>query len=224
MSATTLLFDAIRAGDAVQAHTLIDGDPALVTATGDGGMTPLMLALYNGQGPIAELLLAHGAPLDIWAASVRGDGERLAHLLAQDGSLVQALSADGWTPLHLAAHFGQVEAIRLLLDHGAAVDARSANAMRNTPLHAAAAGSPRTRQAAVLLVERGAAVNAAQHGGWTALHAAAQNGDAELAALLLARGAEVNARGDGDQTPLTLAEEAGQSEVVALLAGHGGQA
>jgi uncharacterized protein len=224
MPATTQLFDTIRAGDAAQAQALLDSDSSLAAVTDNDGMSPLMLALYYGQLQIVDALIAHGAPVNIWAASVRGDADRISALLASDAGLVHALSADGWTPLHLAAHFGQVAAIERLLDAGAAVDARSTNELRNTPLHAAAAGSPRTSPAAVLLVERGADVNATQRGGWTALHATAQNGDAGLVAFLLERGAEVNPRNDAGQTPLALGEEAGHADVAALLARHGGQA
>lgn len=42
----------------------------------------------------------------------------------------------GWTPLHLASYFGHKEAVELLLDHGADIDA--VNDFGDTPLHKAA--------------------------------------------------------------------------------------
>ena len=43
-------------------------------------------------------------------------------------------------------------------------------------------------------------MNARQHGGWTALHAAAQNGDIDDGEVLIAAGADVQARADNNQT------------------------
>jgi len=43
----------------------------------------------------------------------------LTELLAEDPELVDAMSGDGFTPLHLAAFFGQADAVRLLLARGA---------------------------------------------------------------------------------------------------------
>ncbi len=75
------------------------------------------------------------------------------------------------------------------MNRGANVDARSTNAMKNTPLHAAVAGRKADAMSQCLL-ERGADVNARQHGGWTALQGAAQAGDREIVKLLLANGAD----------------------------------
>jgi len=68
------------------------------------------------------------------------------------------------------------------------------------------------------LVDRGADVNAAQGDGMTALHWAAERGQAEAATLLLARGAAVGAvTRIGRYTPLHLAARGGHAAVVAAL-------
>lgn len=46
----------------------------------------------------------------------------------------------GWSPLHLAAHYGQVEIVRLLLASGAPVNVIASNKIGNTPLMAAIVG------------------------------------------------------------------------------------
>ena len=52
---------------------------------------------------------------------------------------MNSFSADGWTPLHLAAFFGS-RMRHVLLNTGAKVNERSTNPMQNMPLHAAASG------------------------------------------------------------------------------------
>ena len=104
-------------------------------------------------------LVAADPSLAIFAAAMQGDTRELDKLLAGNRSLVSALSSDGWTPLHLAALFGRLDAVRVLIEQGAQVAARSDNAMENTPLHAAAAGRPR-RRSARLLIDCGASANA----------------------------------------------------------------
>jgi uncharacterized protein len=68
-----------------------------------------------------------------------------------------------------------------------------------------------------LLLERGADANAIEHGGWTALHAAAQNGNREMVELLLAHRAHVNARAENNQAALDLALTKGHQEIARLL-------
>ena len=93
--------------------------------------------------------------------------------------------------------------------------ARSQNAMRNLPLHAAIAG--RNQEAVRALLEHGAEVNAQQEGGWTALHGAAQNGDVETARLLIAAGANVALRAGNQQNAMDLALTKGHQAMVDLL-------
>jgi ankyrin repeat protein len=156
---------------------------------------------------------------DILDAARTGDVDEVAAILSIDNRLTRVVSEDGWTPLHLAAHYGHAAVVETLIANNADVSARSENAMRNQPLHAAAAG----RQARVskMLLDAGADVNATQAGGYTPLHAAAQNGQRDLVELLLARGADVRATSDDGATPLSLAEKAGQAEIVQLLRTRG---
>jgi uncharacterized protein len=156
---------------------------------------------------------------DIMIAAQGGDVDEVAAILSIDNRLTQAVDKDGWTPLHLAAHYGHVGVVETLLANNADLHARSQNSMRNQPLHAAVAG--RAAEVCRTLLDAGAAVNATQAGGYTPLHAAAQNGQRELVGLLLARGADVDARTDEGATALSLAERAGQAEVAEMLRARG---
>ncbi|HZU28132.1 MAG TPA: ankyrin repeat domain-containing protein [Bryobacteraceae bacterium] len=213
------LFDAIRAGDLGAVQTFVEEDPSKASARDDNGVSAYMIARYNRQNAIADWLLGRGIETDIFEATVAGDRARVEQLLDSDRSLVRALTRDGWTPLHLAAFFGQKEVAEALIAHGADVNARSVNAMRNMPLHAAAAG--RSNEVVGVLLAHGADVNARQQGGWTALHAAAQSGDAAMATALLDAGAEVNARADNSQNPMDLAMTGGHQNVAEILEKRG---
>jgi hypothetical protein len=68
----------------------------------------------------AAPLIARGARIDIWAAANLGMMAELAALIAGDPSLVHAKGGDGKRPLHFAR---TVEIARLLLEHGAEIDA-----------------------------------------------------------------------------------------------------
>ena len=103
-------------------------------------MKELFEAVRAGDLARVQTLVEADPTLAIFAASILGDLPRLEELLTGNRSLVSGISSDGWTPLHLAAFFGKEDAVRLLLNKGASVKARSTNPMTNTPLHAAAAG------------------------------------------------------------------------------------
>lgn len=156
----------------------------------------------------------------ITEAARTGDVEAVRDLLTVDPILVHTHSADGWTPLHLAAHFGHCQVAEMLLAHGADVNARATNDLGTTPLLWAILGQDVA--AITLLLANGADINETTTAGSTPLHKAALVGNVALVRLLLAGGAKVNARNSGGQTPLTHALFKRHDEVVALLEQHAG--
>lgn len=74
------------------------------------------------------------------------------------------------------------------------------------------------REAVRTLLQQGADVNMAQGDGMTALHWAAERGDAEMAEMLLFAGASVKAvTRIGEYTPLHLASKSGSAAIINLM-------
>jgi len=77
-------------------------------------------------------------------------------------------------------------------------------------------------EAVYALLEQGEDVNAAQGDGMTALHWAAENGDAAMVEALLSAGANFNSTTRlGRYAPLHLASKMGHGEVISALLGNG---
>lgn len=141
---------------------------------------------------------------------------------------LDATRGHGETRLHRAVRDNDRETVAALLQGGADVNVRSAVGW--TPLHFAlvadAEGDDR-HELAMMLIERGADVNAATAvAGWTPLHFAVLHRDEpEIVAALVRRGANVNAQTRfGGWTPLRLTLVWDRSdETAAMLRAAGGK-
>lgn len=111
---------------------MLAAGPALATARKDGA-TAVLFAHYCGRHAIVALIRRCLAALDVFEACVR--------LLLAGGARVDAASSNGMRvmPLHSAAAARSVPIARMLIEHGAPVDARRGNGTGGfTPLMEAA--------------------------------------------------------------------------------------
>lgn len=187
------------------------------------GWTVLHRAAAMVNVPLVKLLLARGA--DIEARSPKDfvpNKNPLARMSSSDMDEyddVDASDADrGWTALLRAATSGNEVMVRLLLEKGADIEARSPS--NGTPLICAAEGK---HEAIVdFLLMNGADVNAEDDFGWKPLHRALVNrGGERVGQMLLTHGANVDARCVYQKTPLHHAIEKSNDSMVSFLLNAG---
>ncbi|NXV24049.1 ANK2 protein, partial [Cepphus grylle] len=199
------------------------------TATEDG-FTPLAVALQQGHNQAVAILLENDTKgkvrLPALHIAARKDDTKSAALLLQNDHNADVQSkvtrccrggnGSGFTPLHIAAHYGNVNVATLLLNRGAAVDFTARNGI--TPLHVA---SKRGNTNMVkLLLDRGGQIDAKTRDGLTPLHCAARSGHDQVVELLLERGAPLLARTKNGLSPLHMAAQGDHVECVKHLLQH----
>ncbi|MEE9141687.1 MAG: ankyrin repeat domain-containing protein [Gammaproteobacteria bacterium] len=219
MSNAEELFEAIRNGDSATVVRLLEADPLIAKERNPDGATAIMLAKYHGQNEIAKELLRAPIVLDVFEACALGLKDRTRGLLEQKPSIVHMRYEDGFTLLGLAAFFGHLAILNMLLELGADPNLASSNKMKVRPIHSAVAHrNPDVALEMVrVLIENGAKTNAAQHGGWTPLHQAAAHGLTEIVELLLEAGADPTVVSDDGKTALEMARAGGHEEAAAPL-------
>lgn len=137
-----------------------------------------------------------------------------AQLQASSDQNASANFADsrGITALMYAAEVGSLEAMRLLIDHGADVNAQ--NDFGSTALMWSVSDPAKVK----LLLDHGANVNLVARSGRTALIIAGfTNPSAEVVRLLLAKGASVGVMDKRHVTPMNAATFGNDTETVRLL-------
>ena len=165
---------------------------------------------------VVNALLELGAPVDIFEASVLGKVDRIQEILKSNPARVSEHAPDGFTPVALAAFFGQPAAVKALIAAGADVNAAAKNALKVQALHAAVAG--RNLEIVKAVLEAGADPNAQQQAGFRPIHEAGTNANRALAELLIAHGADPSLPNDDGKNAIDLAREKGHAEFADWLA------
>ncbi|XP_026033908.1 ankyrin-3 isoform X6 [Astatotilapia calliptera] len=206
---------------------LLDNGSSQSIATEDG-FTPLAVALQQGHDQVVSLLLENDTKgkvrLPALHIAARKDDTKAAALLLQNDHnadveskmMVNRTTESGFTPLHIAAHYGNINVATLLLNRGAAVDFKARNDI--TPLHVA---SKRGNSNMVrLLLERGAKIDARTKDGLTPLHCGARSGHEQVVEMLLNRGAPILSKTKNGLSPLHMATQGDHLNCVQLLLHH----
>ncbi len=193
--------------------------PEHVNAIGGKYEFPLLAALVWKHFRVAEILLKHGANVDIWGLK----SSYLLHNTLRDVSTVQFLLNHGAdvnfrrddlrTPLHVAAYYQGLKTARVLLQHKADVGSRDDEGM--TPLHLLLKNNSHRDEKvdlARLLLKHGADVNRRDEVNNTPLHLTRFRANHKCARFLLEHGADPGVENDRRQTPLhMLFENYGES-------------
>ena len=195
---TPLMIAARRVGGAFIVKLLLDhkANPN-PNPKPDTESSPLLEALIAGDAAVVDMLLRQGA--DAKATADTGLTMAASTPCAKCLDLIVSKITDkkAYTAsLPNIASMGDVRTIRLMLDHGA--DVNAADPFGRTPLMYVAVSDIQSVAAVKLLIERGADVNAKDthknsgDSGSTVLDIAKQTGNAEIIRLLTAAGAKAS--------------------------------
>jgi cytohesin len=182
------IHDAVESDDLDKVKSLVQADPALLHAKDPRGNLPLHWAVYRGNVPVVRYLVVQGTN-------------------------VNAINKEEFTPLHIAAlsQHDNAEIAKFLLHHGAKIDAVGRGSCPagilcgrfllsyNTPLDLAASNG-NSAVAKILILE-----GADPDGGsksWRPINYFSQYGLAEMVELVLEKGVSPNTPDINGNTPL----------------------
>ncbi|CAL8071610.1 unnamed protein product [Calicophoron daubneyi] len=194
-------------------------NPALST---EDGFTPLAVALQQGHDRVVALLLERDSrgktrlPA-LHIAAKKNDVHSAALLLNNTEVNVDHASASGFTPLHIAAHYGNVEIAKLLIERGANINYNAKNSI--TPLHVAAKWGK--NDFVKELIRAGADIDSRTRDGLTPLHCASRSGHTDVVQTLLKVGADATLKTRNDLTPLHMAAQGDHEAVARMLLSTG---
>ena len=178
----------------------------------DVELTPLHVASLHGKLEVARMLLEYGANVNGRDNFGRNSLHIAAACYSGHGADPCGSNDGNEAALHHPSSDGYPGVIKLLIDHGLDVNARSGSRLNPlldarwvvdseglTPLHYAV--DWRSVEGMQLLLDHGADVNKPDGGHWTALHLAAFFGYLQEVNILLGRGANPQARTVDGDTP-----------------------
>lgn len=206
-SGLTALHIASANGEVETAKMLMVSRASVNIVNEEGkGALHFAAASHNNAAEIVKVLLGRCDPqlsdadgrTALHYAAERSN-ESVALLLLRNGASPNTASHSGHVPLYLAAKAGSAKFVRILIEHGADVNARVGSEW-STALHVAAYGGD--LEMAAVLVMTGADVNVADNRYDTPLHEAVRRGRVKVVLFLLESGANVNAVNTRHITPL----------------------
>ncbi|XP_021365013.1 transient receptor potential cation channel subfamily A member 1-like isoform X2 [Mizuhopecten yessoensis] len=225
---------AVDGGKIKALESLLKFSTADVILKGEGGFTPLHYCASKDRDECAKLLLQYGArpcmtcshgfyPIHVAAKSAAAKTLEvlIKHVENLGYTREQVLSFTDKAnnmPLHAAVNGGDIEAVRVCIAAGAAVDAQQED--KSTPLHFACA------QGSVELIKImqelqptrfSRALTSNDVLKMTPLHRAALFNHVNVVEYLLKQGAEIDAQDSQDRTPLLIAASKGCWKTVQCL-------
>lgn len=147
-------------------------------------------------------------------AAMIGDLAKLKRLV-ESGWNINSRDDEGWTPLIVAGYYGHPEAVRFLIENGAAVNARS-YVHRFTPLIIASLNGHTDIVELLVAAEADLDVTEGKLGE-TALMLATEKGHTDIVRNLLDAGADPNVKDLRGFTALIKASSEGYGEIVEML-------
>jgi ankyrin repeat protein len=239
-SADRRVVEAVKAGDQAALVSLLRQHVSVNTPEADG-TTALHWAVREDDLALADKLIRAGANVKdanrygvtaVYLAAVNGNAAIIERLL-KAGVDANVSGPEGETALMTAARTGKVEAARILLAHGALVDAREGWHGETALMWAAAEGHPAMMHE---LIAHGADVNARSNlekwerqttseprekwlpqGSMTPLLFASRQGCGECVTILVGSKADLNAADPDGITPIISALINGHYDVAELL-------
>uniref|UniRef100_A0A8C8IKQ6 Ion transport domain-containing protein n=1 Tax=Oncorhynchus tshawytscha TaxID=74940 RepID=A0A8C8IKQ6_ONCTS len=204
---------------------------------GGQGNTPLMLACSVDNHEAVRLLFKYRARLcqqnklghyPIHAAAFAGAKKSMLVVLQKGEEMgfstethINYVDKSFSTPLHLAVHGGNLEAIKLCIEQGAKIDQKQCD--KSTALHfACTQGASEAVKLMLSAYDRVCdVINIPDGASQTPLHKATIFDHVGLAEYLISKGADINSIDCKGHTPLLLATSCSAWKTVGLLLTHG---